>query len=347
MTKQFNKYVTTRILIILIGVVCVLYFAKPLFVPLAFAAVFTALLMPVFHKLQRWGLNEGLSILVSVLLLVSIFGALGYGIYYQASVFAADRDEIQEQFTKQLHKVENWLSNSLNVEKETVHEQLKSRAKGIAGSLSPASLFTQFVTVIVNTLLVLVYIILMIMMRKHFTKFLRKSLRNQPDLNTNQITNQVNEIVQQYLIGYLLTIAGLFVAYAIGFTITGLKYGIFLAAFAAVLSIIPYVGNIVGGTTALIAAVITGGGSGVIIGVLATMIVAQLFENYIFQPFVVGDRVDLNPLITIVSVVGFGLLWGIPGAVLAIPLTAILKAVFDQLPHLEHLGFLMGKENEG
>jgi predicted PurR-regulated permease PerM len=78
--------------------------------------------------------------------------------------------------------------------------------------------------------------------------------------------------------------------------------------------------------------------------VIIVMFAAQMIDNYITQPYVVGKEVDLNPFMTITSVVAFGVLWGVAGAIIAIPITGILRVAFQYLPHTKSLAFLMGNE---
>jgi predicted PurR-regulated permease PerM len=81
-----------------------------------------------------------------------------------------------------------------------------------------------------------------------------------------------------------------------------------------------------------------------ILGILGTIAVAQLLESYILTPLIVGDEVDINPLTTIVAVIGFTVMWGPVGAIVAIPIVAILRVICQHVEGLEDYAYLLGQD---
>jgi len=85
----------------------------------------------------------------------------------------------------------------------------------------------------------------------------------------------------------------------------------------------------------------------VLIGIVITFTVAQFFESYVLQPFVVGQKVDVHPFFVILAVIVGNALWGIIGMILAIPVLGIITIVFLHVPTLEPFGFLFSdKESD-
>jgi predicted PurR-regulated permease PerM len=76
--------------------------------------------------------------------------------------------------------------------------------------------------------------------------------------------------------------------------------------------------------------------------VMAVYYFIQLIDNNYIVPKIVASKVKINALVSIIVVLAFGALWGIPGMFLSIPLTAIVKIVFDQIEPLKPWGFLLG-----
>src|SRR5690606_10976306 len=107
----------------------------------------------------------------------------------------------------------------------------------------------------------------------------------------------------------------------------GLKHALFISLIAALFSLIPYVGNIIGLVLAIAMSFLSQGDTGQIIGILIVFSIAQFVESYFLEPFIVGAEVDLNPVIVIVGVVLGGIVWGVMGMILAIPLLGICKVV--------------------
>lgn len=151
---------------------------------------------------------------------------------------------------------------------------------------------------------------------------------------------EASQISQDYLAGKFILIVILSVLYGLGFFIIGIKY----AVLAAVFSIIPYIGNIIGGVLALILAVVTKGSTGAILGVVVVMSIAQFLESYILEPLVVGKKVELNLFFTILIVVLGGAVWGIPGMIVAIPYLGIVKVILDRVKPLTPYAYLIGED---
>jgi predicted PurR-regulated permease PerM len=156
------------------------------------------------------------------------------------------------------------------------------------------------------------------------------------------IIEDSSQVAQQYLTGRGILMLILAVEYSIGLMIVGLHNAIFISVLAALLSIIPYVGNIIGGALALLMALVQSAGSGTIIGVLIVFTFSQVLENYVLEPLVVGAEVDIHPFFTIVIIVIGGLIWGIAGMILAIPILAILKIIFSNIESLHPYAYLIG-----
>lgn len=228
-------------------------------------------------------------------------------------------------------------------------------SSGSSGGLALDQMSQQQVSQILNTilttigdfLLMIVYFILLLAQKDRLYEFaLRRAGAGRDRAETKQTLDQSTQVAHEYLKGRLILIAILAVAYGIGFSVLGLQYALFIAVFASVLTIIPYLGNIIGGVLALGIAVISGGDTTQLLGVIGIMSVAQLLESYILEPLIVGRSVDINPLFTIIFVVAFTLIWGPIGAIVAIPIGGILRIVFKHIDGMQDYAFLIEEENK-
>ena len=162
---------------------------------------------------------------------------------------------------------------------------------------------------------------------------------------TEEVIADAAQVAQNYLFGRMLLLLFLAGLYAIGLSISGVQNAILISLLAAVLSLLPYVGNIIGYSVAVALAFVGGGGAGSVIGVSITFAITQFVESYVLEPYVVGDKVNLNPVFTIIVVVLGGAVWGVVGMLIAIPFLAIAKVIFDHVPALQPLGYLLGEED--
>jgi predicted PurR-regulated permease PerM len=130
------------------------------------------------------------------------------------------------------------------------------------------------------------------------------------------------------------------VLYSIGLGLSGVDNFILISLIAALLTLIPYVGNIIGFSLAMVFGYLTSGSTSVLIGIMLTFGIGQFIESYVLQPFVVGDRVKVHPFFTILVVVIGNFLWGVTGAVLAVPLFGIVTVVLLNISASHSLGLL-------
>lgn len=220
-------------------------------------------------------------------------------------------------------------------------EKLKGMAEVEGAQLSDA--VGRVGSALVNTALVFVYLAFFLAQERRIYGFLMRRTAPEDHAEMRDLLEEISEMTRQYLAGRLVVVGVLAVLYGIGFSLSGLEYALFVALLASVLSVIPYLGNIIGGLITLVFVFANGGDGSVVLGVVVTGFVGQLIENYILTPFVVGERVKVNPMTTIVSVIAFTLMWGGVGAVLAIPFSAIVRIVCDHVPALRDYGYLLGE----
>jgi predicted PurR-regulated permease PerM len=124
-----------------------------------------------------------------------------------------------------------------------------------------------------------------------------------------------------------------------------LKYAILLGFAIGFLNVIPYVGVLIGSLLPIIIALVTKDSVMYAVGALGVCLITQFLENNFITPKIVGSSVSVNPLASIAALIGFGLMWGVVGMVLAIPITGMLKIVCDSIPSsLKPYGYILGED---
>jgi predicted PurR-regulated permease PerM len=175
-----------------------------------------------------------------------------------------------------------------------------------------------------------------------FINFFKK-LSSNPSAMTSLLSDSA-KIISDYLSGKAKIMIFLFGIYYLGFTLGSVPYALFLAVFAALFSIIPYVGNIIGGGFAVILSYLYSGTTPALI-VIGVISAAQLVENYILTPWIIGDETNLNPFITVFGIILFSALWGIVGAIIALPIIGVLKVIFEHTKGMEAYAYLINKDD--
>ncbi|TQD39026.1 AI-2E family transporter [Haloflavibacter putidus] len=334
-----NKTIKFLLLISLIWLI--LTYASGLILPLVVAIVIATLLNKPTEKMKSWGFPKWLAISISMLLSIVFFTLLFWLISTQVNNMAQDWPTIKEKALQKYHVFSTWMQDRFQINpKETFNEnvnffdQIQKLAEGFLASVS---------NVISNSFIILIYVILLLMQKKLFIGFFKKLVNN--NQGASKILKGSSEIISGYLFGKGKIMFLLAILYYAGFKIGQVPFALFLALFAALFSIIPYVGNIIGGGVAIILSYLYAGG-GPALTVLGVIMAAQLLENYVLTPWIIGDEIDLNPFITVFGVILFSVLWGMVGAIFALPLVGVLKVLFENTKNLEPYAYLLKKQKE-
>ena len=156
-----------------------------------------------------------------------------------------------------------------------------------------------------------------------FIKLLPKSWRE----DAKNLMDISNKTLVNYIQGILITITLVFIGNAIGFSIAGLKAALLFALFCGVTNAIPYIGPYIGAIPAAIVGFTQSPTTGLI--VIISAVVVQLFDNVLFTPLVQSKGLKLHPVTVIISLLVFGKFFGILGMILAVPIVAVLKTIFN------------------
>jgi predicted PurR-regulated permease PerM len=192
-----------------------------------------------------------------------------------------------------------------------------------------------------------VYIFLILYYKPLLVEFIHRLCGYDNDEVVSEVLAGTKSTIKSYLAGLLLEALLVGTLYSIGLLLIGVKFAILLGVIAALLNIIPYVGQIVAGSLSVLMALATKESPTYALITLGLFALIQFIDNNFFLPRIVASKVKLNALVSIVVVIAGNLLWGVPGMFLAIPLTAICKVIFDDIRELKAWGFLLGSTMPG
>ena len=141
----------------------------------------------------------------------------------------------------------------------------------------------------------------------------------------------VDGVLSGFIRGQIMVALSLAVLYSVGLGITGIRFGVLIGVVAGLLFIIPYVGTVIGILASAMVLLVDFSGWGQVMGVVATFGIAQAIEGYVLTPRIVGNRVGLNQLETLVVILVGGEMGGLAGLIIAIPAGGLLKKTFQFL----------------
>jgi len=328
--------IKTLILLSLIWII--FYYGSTLLLPLLVSAMIATLLDKPKKKLMKWGVPGWLAIALCILLLTIVIILLSWLISSQISNMASDWPTIQKRAMEKYTLFSNWVEQNFGIDPGKMADEnfdfmgrLKTLAAAFASSLS--NLLSQ-------SFIILVYVVLFLMQKKMFIGFFQKLGKNEQA--SGSVLKNSSQIITDYLFGKSKIMFFLFIIYYVGFLVGKVPYALFLALFASLFSIIPYVGNLIGGGVAIILAYLYEGTTPALI-VIGVISAAQLIENYILTPWIIGDEIDLNPFVTVFGVIVLSVLGGIVGAIIALPVLGVLKVLSEHTRGMEAYAYLLKK----
>ncbi len=330
-----------------------LYFARDFLLPVVLAFLLTFLLAPVVRGLHRIRVPETIG---AALVILAVLSGVVYGVY----TLSGPAGEWIERAPQGLSRIERRVRDfqrpvsEVREAAEQVQEQVEEMAgqsrqgrrtevqvegrtlTGVVLSQTQAFLAGAIVTVI------LLYFLL-----ASGDLFLRKLVRVLPRLSDKkaaiEIARDMEDHISKYLVVVTLINAGLGVAVGMAMRMAGMPNPVLWGVTAAVTNFVPYLGPVV--TLAMIALVAL-----LTFEELGRALVAPLLylglnalEGYLVTPMLLGRRLLLNPVVIFLGIIFWGWLWGIPGALLAVPITATFKIFCDHIGPLSPIGEFLGR----
>jgi predicted PurR-regulated permease PerM len=340
---ETKKVINIQLFILLSA--AILYFAKPVLMPLAIAGMFALVFMPVCRRLENKGCPTVAAALICGLLFTLLVAAIVLFIIWHVQHIAAGFSDIHQHFADYIHGFRKYLHDRFGMDTLKKDSPLPIPVQPDSDGISriAASLMGALISIGINLLLILVYMIMLLCLRHDIRSFILRTSTLESTGKTEIVIVQSAKVVQQYLWGLSIVIICLWVMYSIGFTVVGIHNAIFFAILCGILEIIPFVGNITGSTLTCLMALSQGGGFNMVLGVLITYLLIQAIQFYVISPLVMQTQVSIHPLFTIVVLFAGDLIWGISGMILAIPVLGIVKIVCDHIDDLQPLGRLLGR----
>ncbi len=298
------------------------------------------------NKFESWGMSRVFSTLTSVfIILIAISIVLGL-IYIQVASFSDDLPNIQKKLESTINGIQDWIKSNFGISSESQISTLKNQLKDALSNAGAflANIVKGIVTMIGSSALVLVLTFLFLLSREKYENFFVMFYKDEQREDVKVVIHKISSIAQQYLVGRMISIVILAIFYFIGLSIIGLKNAFLLSAIAALVTFIPYVGPIVGGFLPFTMALITEDSFGPALGVIIVIALAQAFDNYIITPLFIGGSVNISPFFTIFILIVGGMIWGIAGVILFIPLLGMIKIIFDNFEGLQPYAYLIGDQ---
>lgn len=307
-------------------------------VPVSVALLLAALLSPAVHQLTRTGVPRGVS---AAIVLIGGLGAVGGLLTFVVVQFTDGLPALQEQLSESLDQIKDWLINGPLHLRTTQIEDLvnnafqllqQNQASITAGALTTAGTVGEFLTGFLLTLFVLIFFLVD---GERIWTFLMRAV----PAPVRSRTDNAGRRGFASLVSYVRATAAVAVVDAvgigIGLWIVGVPLVIPLSALVFLGAFIPIIGAVVTGAVAVLVALVTNGFVTALI-VLAIVVGVMQLESHVLQPWLLGRAVKLHPLAVVLAIAAGLVAAGIPGALLSVPLLAVLNSGIRSLVGESH-----------
>ena len=309
-------------------------FISAIGVPVACGAVIYYLVKPIYDYLLNKKVPKGIAILLVmvgvIVIFIMIITSLVPIIQKQLLDLVSQLPYYYQIISEQ---VENFMQTGLF---ETIQEQfnkintdfiqsITERLNGIlnftfSGIGSVVGIIGDIVITVMTMPVILYYLL------KDGNKVIPFVTRMFPTRSQHKISvmlNEMNQQVSSYIRGQITVAICVGFTYIIGYTLIGLPYGVTIGMIAGLLTIIPYIGSIIGLTPALIIGFVTN--PTLALHVLLVFVIEQLIESRVLQPLILGSSLKMHPVTILIILLAAGKMFGLVGLLIAVPVYAVVK----------------------
>jgi AI-2 transport protein TqsA len=323
----------------LVVVIAGLRMGASVLLPFAFALFLSVLSMPLMLKLQSLRIPASLSILITIM----VIGAIFSGIILLATQSVADLQSQLPSYQFRLRTLyDSWISGLSDRAGVPLKQYLNL---GLIDPGAALGLFGQTAARVVgflgNTFLVLLVMVFILAEATVFPLKLR-AIRGTEDVSKSRMTKIVKEI-QEYLA--IKTVVSLTTGLLIGIVAWRLKldFPVLLGIIGFVMNYIPTVGSILAAIPAVVLSLVQFGTLGHFVAVSVSYGLINTVLGNIIEPNLMGRRLGLSTLVVVLSLLFWAWLWGPVGALLAIPLTMMVRIMLENTEDLRWMAILLDK----
>jgi AI-2 transport protein TqsA len=322
-------------ILVLVAVGVVLKYAATVILPLIIAWLLSFVIAPVVNFMTARKVPTTLAVFIVLIVLLGIIYLSGTFLYTRISAFAAAYPRYHSRMTELIGAV----SSRLNLSFDPLAGFNWGQSIGQFLMTLSGSIFA-----FVSKLVLVVIFLFFILLGKPFFKYkILKSFSDDKANQFSQITYSITAQIRRYLsLQFLISfVTGLLVWLAL--VLIGVDFAVTWGALAFFLNFIPTVGSIAASLPPIILALVQFYPSiwpGVL--TLLSILTIQLGMGNGIAPKVLGDQLNLSPVVILLSLLFWGWLWGIVGALLSVPITAALKIVCENIEPLQPISVMMG-----
>lgn len=334
-------------LVSLAAAVALLYYGRTLFITMAFALFLAFAMRPFVSLLERAGLPRVVSILLLLFILLGGVVLLVINVTAQFNQFYSELPRYQSRIRDLISGVMDFV-NRLRERMGSILPVDGPGVREVKIFTSPLETTRAFFAQIGATLEILLYAatvpfltFFMLKDREKFGRVIDGMLSRSRRFGAGDVTGAISRTMTAYALGLAFVMLIMAAATTLALMALRINYYYILGPIAGMAILLPYVGVLFSTIPAIAVAYFQYDTTKAVL-VLVVYSLLQFLEGNVLTPFIVGGKVRLFPLTVMLAFLFWGLLWGVPGAILAVPLTSAIKVVCENVTGWEGFARLLG-----
>lgn len=344
-SDTFAKLVNPLLCFIII--LTLLYVGQEILKPVAFSCLIALLLISPSKYFERVGFPRAAAALISLLLALLVFIIVFYFISNSIASFRNDLPQMMDNIEESIRQLEVWIQKTFHMSRKEVKDIVQSSTDKVLPSTS--TIVNQTVNTVTSVffigIIIFITSFLLLLYRRLIVLFLTNLFSDQYTTRIHTILGRIRYVVRSYIVGLMIEMIIIAIANCSVLFFLGVKYALLLGIIGAILNIIPYLGIFMACILTTLITLTTNSPSTVVWAAISFIIIHMLDSN-ILMPRIVGAKVKINALATIIGIITGSALWGIPGTFMAVPIMAIMKVVFEETEPFRPFAILMGDDSE-
>ena len=345
MVRTWPLYAKLAMLMLLLFLLFyVIYIGQKILLPLGFSFLFAVLLRPLEAALLRLRIPRVIAILlVIVIALLVVIGVIIF-ISGQIASFMSDVPAVKRNLEDLGNQCQRWIDETFHLTAKQQDDLLEQAKSETVNNLGAVGTFNIITTSLATLTLIPVYVFLFMYYRTLLLRFITQLFADEHLAKVEEIIREIRYVVQHYITGLLTETTIVAVLNTVGLILIGAPYAVLLGLVGAILNLIPYIGGLLAVILTALLTFTNTGSAEIMTWSIIVYVAVQFIDNNFLVPYIIGSRVKLNALFSIVGVLLGGALCGIGGMFLSIPIIAICKVIFDRIDDLKPWGQLLGDD---
>ena len=338
-------------LLALAATIALLSYGQAFFVTIFFSLFLSLALRPFVSLLERARMPRVAAILLVLAILIGGVALLIVNVSAQLQQFYLDLPLYQSKIRDVTSRLADFVRNvqertgSILPEETRGVREVKITESSLETTRALLARLGSTLSTLLSAAAVPLLSFLMLKDREKFGRALSGILRRDRRFERLDVVGAISRSLTAYALGESFVVLIMAAATMLSLMALRVNYFYILGPLAGLCVLVPYVGVILSTIPAILVAYFQLGGRAAI-SVLVVYLVLQFLEGNILTPFIVGGKDRLFPLTVLVAFLFWGMLWGVAGAILAVPLTSALKVVCENVEEWQPIARLLGEPDE-